>query len=285
MVGLMLTVGVLALRESMDNTIKTTADVEKLLGLSTIGYIPEMQSKEVTQTGAYLLEQPHSSISEAFRSMRTNIEFSAIDKPIRTLLITSPEPETGKTTIAANLAFIFAQKERRVMLMDADLRRPHIHLVMGLEKQVGLTDLLLDSQNLDTVSHPVGENGMVRVITSGSLPPNPAELLGSGRMEHTLSEISANVDIVIIDSPPLIVADAQVLAAKVDAVLLVIRQGKTQRDTARHSIDLLSKTNARIIGVVLNRISRGNGNTINASNMMITAIPYHPKKKRKGTIS
>lgn len=259
MVGLLLIAGILALRESLDNTIKTADDVEKLLGLNTIGYIVEMQNKEVDETGLYVLKQPRSSISEAFRCTRTNIEFSAIDKPIKTLLITSPEPETGKTTIASNLATIFAQGERRVLLLDADLRRPHMHRVMKLDNRVGLTDLLLDHHDIRAVSYPIGDNKFVSVITSGNLPPNPAELLGSAKMESTLGELATDTDVVIIDSPPLMIADAQVLATKVDAVLLVIRQGKTQKDTTKASIDLLKKTNARVIGVVLNRVTRDKG--------------------------
>ena len=259
MVGLMLTAGFLIIRESLDNTIRTTDDLEKLIGLTAIGYIAEMQSKEMNGSGLYVSMQPRSPISEAFRSLRTNIEFSAIDKPIKTILVTSSEPETGKTTVAANLAMVFTQKGRRVLLLDADLRRPHVHRVMNLQNRVGLTDLLLENQAIQDVIHPIEGNDFLSVVTSGSLPPNPAELLGSARMERIIADLGENKDLVVIDSPPSIVADAQVLAAKVDAVLLVVRPGKTHIESTKATIEILNRANARIIGVVINRISRDKG--------------------------
>jgi succinoglycan biosynthesis transport protein ExoP len=259
LVGLMLTTGFLVIRESMDNTVRTAEDLEKLIGVTAIGYIAEMQSKDMEGVGLYVSKQPRSPISEAFRSLRTNIEFSAIDKPIKTILVTSPEPETGKTTVGANLAMIFAQKGRRVLLLDADLRRPHVHRVMNLQNRVGLTDLLLNNQNYQDVIHQIEGNEGLSVVTSGSLPPNPAELLGSTRMENIVADLEKNMDLVVIDSPPSIVADAQVLAAKVDAVLLVIQPGKSQKVATKATIDILNRANARIIGVVINRISRDKG--------------------------
>jgi len=259
LVGLMLTTGFLVIRESMDNTVRTAEDLEKLIGVTAIGYIAEMQSKDMEGSGLYVSKQPRSPISEAFRSLRTNIEFSAIDKPIKTILVTSPEPETGKTTVGANLAMIFAQKGRRVLLLDADLRRPHVHRVMNLQNRVGLTDLLLNNQNYQDVIHQIEGNEGLSVVTSGSLPPNPAELLGSTRMENIVADLGKNMDLVVIDSPPSIVADAQVLAAKVDAVLLVIQPGKSQKVATKATIDILNRANARIIGVVINRISRDKG--------------------------
>ena len=259
MVGLMLTTGVLVIREYLDNSVKTSDDIEQLLGLTTIGYITEMYKNGADALGVYVLEQPRSPVSEAFRSLRTNIEFSAIDKPIKTILVTSPEPQTGKTTIAANVAVIFAQKGRRVLLLDADLRQPNVHRVMKLQNRVGLTDLLLENQSMQDVIHKIDGSESLTVVTSGSLPPNPAELLGSARMERILGDLGENMDIVVIDSPPSIVADAQVLAAKVDAVLLVIQPGSTQKDIAKATIEILKRANARIIGIVINRISRDKG--------------------------
>lgn len=259
MVGLMLTTGVVVINEYLDNSVKTSDDIERLLGLTAIGYIAEMHTNKADAQDVYVLEQPRSPVSEAFRSLRTNIEFSAIDKPIKTILVTSPETQTGKTTIAANLAVIFAQKGRRVLLMDADLRRPHVHRVMKLQNRVGLTDLLLENQSMQDVIHQIDGNESLTVVTSGSLPPNPAELLGSARMERILGELGENMDVVVIDSPPSIVADAQVLAAKVDAVLLVVQSGKTQKDATKATIEILKRANARIIGVVINRISRDRG--------------------------
>lgn len=257
--ALLLTTGILFLNETLDNTVKTSDEIEQILGLSTIGYIAEMKSKGVDETGTYVSKQPRSQIAEAFRSLRTNIEFASVAKPIKTILVTSPEPDTGKTTIAANLAAIFAQKGRRVLLLDADLRRPQVHHVMNLKNRIGLTDLLLENPVMEKVNQPVESSEHLTVITSGSLPPNPAELLGSTKMERILTEIGKAMDIVVIDSPPSLLADVQVLAAKVDAVLLVIKPGKTQKAAVKATIELLTRANARIIGVVLNGISRDRG--------------------------
>lgn len=258
-VGLMLTSGVLILSEYLDNTVKTSEEIEQLSGLSPIGYIADMKAKGVDETGTYVSKQPRSQISEAFRSLRTNIEFASVAKPIKTILVTSPEPDTGKTTIATNLAAIFAQKGRRVLLLDADLRRPQVHVVMKLKNRIGLTDLLVESSITEKVNQQVEGTEHMSVITSGSLPPNPAELLGSAKMEQILAEIGKAMDIVVIDSPPSMLADVQVLAAKVDAVLLVIKPGKTQKAATKATIELLTRANARIIGVVLNAIPRDRG--------------------------
>jgi len=143
--------------------------------------------------------------------------------------------------------------------LDADLRRPHVHRTMNLQNRVGLTDLLLENQSIENVSHKIDGSDSITVVTSGSLPPNPAELLGSARMERLLGELGENMDLVVIDSPPSIVADAQVLAAKVDAILLVIQPSKTQKGLIKATIEILKRANARIIGVVVNRISRDRG--------------------------
>ncbi len=260
LIGLLLTTSIVVMKEYLDNSIKTSDDLENLLGLNAIGYISDINKNEMEEIGGVFVEkQPRSPISESFRSLRTNVEFSSVDKPIKTLLITSPEPGTGKTTVAVNLAIIFAQKGRRVLLLDADLRRPFIHRLVGLQNRIGLTDLLLESQGVKDVSHKYKGTENLTVITSGSLPPNPAELLGSNRMETVFKEFNQSFDLIVIDSPPSIVADAQVLAAKVDAVLLVVQPGKTQRDASLATIDLLNRANARIIGVVLNRITKNGG--------------------------
>ena len=256
MVGLMLVAGVLVLNEALDNTVKTPEDIEKISGLSTIGQIAEMKNKQPEETGLLVTSFPFSPIAEAFRNLRTNIEFSGVDHPIKSILITSPDPNSGKSTIAANLAVIFTQKGKKVLLLDADLRRPQVHKSLNLTNRMGLTDLLLEDRKLEEVSQPIDDNDLIRVITSGSLPPNPAELLGSVRMEKLLKELGEENDILIIDSPPSIVADVQLLAARVDGVLLVIQAGRTQRDALRRTIEILKRANARIIGVVINRILR-----------------------------
>ena len=234
-VGLMLAAGVVFLVEYLDDTLKTPEDVERLFGLPLIGYIAEMQSKGKSDAEVYVSRQPRSPVSESFRSLRTNLEFSSVDKPLRTILVTGAEAGDGKTTISTNLAAIFAQGGKRVLLLDADLRRPRLHRFLGIQNRLGLTDLFRDGLDVEAVTYQWSDSNSktMSVITSGSLPPNPAELLGSHKMDSILAELSSRADVVIIDSPPSLVADAQLLAAKVDCVLLVVQPGKTHTGAAR----------------------------------------------------
>jgi succinoglycan biosynthesis transport protein ExoP len=279
MAGLLLSAGILFLNEYLDNTIKASDEIENIYGLSAIGFISEMENKATDETGIYVAKQPRAPITEAFRSLRTNIEFSAINKPIKTILVTSPEPGTGKTTIAANLAIIYAQKGRRVLLVDADLRQPHLHQAMNLPNRIGLTDLLLENQKIQSVCNQVEGINLVEVITTGSLPPNPAELLDSIKMTTILAELGKNKDLIIIDSPPSVVADAQVLAAKVDAVLLVIQPGKTQKNGLKTTIEIFKRANAHVIGIVVNFISRERGDYY--SQYHYQGYEYAPSAKSK----
>lgn len=260
-VGLMLAAGIIFLIEYLDDTLKTPEDVDRLFGLPLIGYIAEMQSKGKSDAEVYVSRQPRSPVSESFRSLRTNLEFSSVDKTLRTILVTGAEAGDGKTTVAANLAAIFAQGGKRVLLLDADLRRPRIHRFLGIQNRLGLTDLFRDGLDVDAVTYQWSDANAktISVITSGSLPPNPAELLGSHRMDNILSELSSRADVVIIDSPPSLVADAQLLAAKVDCVLLVVQPGKTHAGAARATREQLDRAGAHIVGVVFNRIPRSHG--------------------------
>ncbi|MBN2117188.1 MAG: polysaccharide biosynthesis tyrosine autokinase [Anaerolineales bacterium] len=260
-VGLMLAAGVVFLVEYLDDTLKTPEDVDRLLGLPLIGYIAEMQSKGKTDAEIYVSRQPRSPVSESFRSLRTNLEFSSVDKPLRTILVTGAEAGDGKTTISANLAAIFAQGGKRVLLLDADLRRPRLHRFLGIQNRLGLTDLFRDGLDVEAVTYQWSDSNSktMSVITSGSLPPNPAELLGSHKMDSILAELASRVDVLIIDSPPSLVADAQLLAAKVDGVLLVVQPGKTHADAARATRELLDRAGARVVGAVFNRIPRSHG--------------------------
>jgi capsular exopolysaccharide synthesis family protein len=260
-VGLMLAAGIVFLVEYLDDTIKSPEDVDRLFGLPLIGYIAEMQSKGKGDAEVYVSRQPRSPVSESFRSLRTNLEFSSVDKTLRIILVTGAEAGDGKTTIAANLAAIFAQGGKRVLLLDADLRRPRIHRFLGIQNRLGLTDLFRDGLDVDAVAYQWSDanSKTISVITSGSLPPNPAELLGSHKMDNILSELSNRADVVIIDSPPSLVVDAQLLAAKVDCVLLVVQPGKTHSGAARATCEQLNRAGAHIVGVVFNRIPRSHG--------------------------
>jgi tyrosine-protein kinase len=255
MVGLMIAGGIAFVVEYLDDTLKTPEDVQRLLNLSVIGFIGEMPEADKAKTGVYALVQPRSPISEAFRSLRTNLEFSSVDRPLRKLLVTSASPNDGKTTVAVNLAVIIAQGGKHVVLVDADLRKPRVHTFVGLPNRTGLSDLFrgaipsqLAMQRLD--------GSEVAVITSGSLPPNPSELLASARMDQILTELTGTSDTIVLDSPPALVTDIQILAAKADGVLVVVRPGRTKTQAARATLEQLRRTGARVLGVVFNGIPR-----------------------------
>lgn len=208
-----------------------------------------------------VLRDPASPAAEAYRTLRTNIQFSSLDKPLRTLLVTSTAPDEGKSTTLANLAVTMAQAEQRVILVDCDLRRPSLHTLFGLPNEQGLTSVILQQGDAPLPLQPTGVPGL-SLLTSGPLPPRPADLLGSRRMEALIGRLLAEADVVLFDTPPVIaVTDAAVLATRMDGVLLVLQAGKTRRDRAREARRLLEKVKANIIGVVLNnaRLEAGYG--------------------------
>jgi len=198
---------------------------------------------------------PRSPISEAYRTLRTNLEFTSLDKPIYSMVVTSAGPEEGKSTTLANLAVTLAQAGKRVILVDCDLRRPSQHEIFGVSNAVGVTTMMVDEAALK--EPPFAESGIpgLKLLPSGPMPPNPSELLGSQRMEEIVATLKAQADMVLFDAPPVIaVTDAAVLAAKVDAVLLVINAGRTKREHAKRAKALLDKVKARLVGTVLNNV-------------------------------
>ena len=256
MIGLMLAAGSVLLIEYLDDTLKTPEDVERVLGVPVMGFIADMRVSRKRAEDIYIIRQPHSPVAEAFRTLRTNLEFASMEKPIHTLLITSTAPSEGKTTIAANLAAIYSQNKSSVVLLDADLRRPHVHRMFGMANRKGLSNLFTSRDRIVNVGRVRKDLPNLMIVTSGSMPENPAELLGSTRMAQVLNEISSHVDVAIIDTPPSLVADAQILAARVDAVLFVIQPGVTRANMAKASLESFRRSGARIVGVVMNRIPR-----------------------------
>lgn len=201
------------------------------------------------------LTDPRSPVSEAYRTLRTNLSFYSLDQPIRTLVITSPAPNEGKSTTIANLAVTMAQSGRRTILVDCDLRRPSLHELFGTANGEGLTTMVLDEEQ----APPLQETGVdnLWLLSSGPKPPNPADLLGSRQVDRVIERLAAEADMVLIDAPPVIgVTDAVVLGAKVDGVLLVISAGETRRDHAERAKELLEKANVRIIGATLTNAPR-----------------------------
>ncbi|MBN1220145.1 MAG: CpsD/CapB family tyrosine-protein kinase [Anaerolineae bacterium] len=206
----------------------------------------------MTDTNLVTLTNPGSTAAEAYRTLRTNIEFSGVDEQLRTLLVTSPDPVDDKSTTVANLAIAMADGDHPVILVDADLRRPMQHTLFNLSNEQGFTnffknDAAFNDPPLQTVPHT-----SLRVLTSGPLPPIPGQLLASKKMAEVLARLTDMSEIVIFDAPPIItVNDASLLASLVDGVLLVVRAGSTKRDYVKAAKDRLEKVNARLVGAVL----------------------------------
>jgi capsular exopolysaccharide synthesis family protein len=201
---------------------------------------------------------PRSPAAEAYRTLRANLTFAGLDKPIETLVVTSAAPGEGKSLTLANLAVTIAQGERRTLLVDADLRRPGLHEIFGLPNERGLTTMFVEPEAL--ADPPLQASGVdnLWLLPSGPLPPNPADLLGSQRMDKVIAALRARADIILFDAPPLIsVADGVVLGSKVDGVLLVIRSGHTRRDHAQQARELLERAHVRVVGAVLTHAPRG----------------------------
>ena len=214
----------------------------------------EKQSELIT------VSEPRSPISEAYRTLRTNLDFASLDRALKTLVVTSAGVGEGKSTTLANLAVVSAQAGRKVILVDADLRRPTLHQIFGLDNEKGLTTAMVDDAAL--ADPPLQETGVedLSVLTSGPLPPNPAELMGSRRMEEVVAALAERADQVFFDTPPVVaVTDAAVLSTKVDGVLLVISAGKTRREYARTAVQRLDQIKARLVGTVLTNVQMGEG--------------------------
>ncbi len=256
--ALLVVAGVAFLSEQLDDSIKDADAVREVTGLSNLGTINQMRGdrgrSEIYRMVTLLY--PRSITAEAYRALRVNIEFASIDKPVQTLLVTSAAPGEGKTMTSANLAVVFAQAGRRVVLVDADLRWPAIHKYFDLANDRGLTTLLRgETTDLDVVSHAT-EQPNLRILTTGPLPPNPAEQLGSHRMQGVLELLRKNADIVIFDTPPLLaVADAAVVSAFADGTLLVIDSTHSHRRQVANASLSLTRAGANILGAVLNRVA------------------------------
>lgn len=197
-------------------------------------------------------ENPKSIVSEQFRTVRTNINFSMPDKELKTLLFTSSSPGEGKSTSAANVAIVFAQEGKKVLLVDADMRKPTMHYTFHTTNTTGLSNLLTKQWMLEEVTKLTKIDGL-HLITSGPIPPNPAELIGSNSMKTLLEELKTQYDLVIFDAPPLLsVADAQILSNKCDGTILVINAGKTEKDSVLKAKESLLSAKANILGTLMN---------------------------------
>lgn len=252
-VGLLLAMGLILLIEALDDTLRDPDDVARYLGVPILGLIAAHDTNKYTQPIS--AAQPRSPVSEAFRALRTNIQFASVDHPMHTLLVTSPTPQDGKSTVSANLSVILAQSGHTVALIEGDLRRPRVHKSIGLPNRSGISGLFVQpNTHLNGALQETDIDGLY-AMTSGPLPPNPAELLGSEKMFEILHQVRERVDLVVIDSPPVLaVTDAVVLAPRMDGVLLVVRPGKTKLLACKQSVEQLQRIGANLLGVVLNDV-------------------------------
>ncbi len=267
--GLTSGVGLAFLLEGIDNTVRTPEQAQAISGLASLGMIP-MGSKNSADNGSkrglmvtgtkepvelVTQSRPQSQMAESYRALRTSLLLTTLGAPPKTILITSALPREGKTTTSINTAVVLAQKGTRVLLIDADLRRPSIHKALGLGPRVGLSNVLTGGATLQqaTVRSSVLPN--LYILPAGTPPPNPAELMASAQMLDLLAELREQYDHVIVDTPPtLSVTDAVVLSTRVDAVVLVIRSAQTTKPALRRSRNILAQVNARVAGVLLNAV-------------------------------
>ena len=259
--SMLLGLGLVVLLVFMDRTIKTTADAQTATAAPVLGIIPMLDERELANNGEsardlYVHQQPTSRVAECCRSLRTNIMFSAADHQIKTIVVSSANPREGKTTSVIYLGTTMAQSGQRVLLIDTDMRRPRLHVSMGVPRQTGLSNLIVGDKDYDDVIRTTDIPNLY-VLPCGPLPPNPAELLMTKRFEAVLEELTKRFDRIILDSPPLqVVTDAVVLSKlpQTDGVILVVHADKTERDDIKRSAKQIRDVGGTIFGVIVNAI-------------------------------
>ncbi len=252
--GLVAGCAVVLLLEFLENTVATQSDVEERLGLAFLGFVPRVDSKEESprERDLYVHRQPKSSVAECCRAIRTNLLFMSPDKPFKTLVVTSSGPQEGKSTTCIFLGVAMAQSGNRVLLLDTDMRRPRLHKAFGVPSDVGISSLVVGEGTLDTAVKST-EVPNLFVLPCGPIPPNPAELLHTQAFAELLKAAGERYDRIILDSPPLnAVSDSAVLATQCDGVVLVLRAGKTNRESARRALRSLAGVQAQMYGAILN---------------------------------
>jgi polysaccharide biosynthesis transport protein len=261
-VGLFLGVGLAFFLEYLDNTVKTPEDVEQLIRLPAFGMVPEIsyeRRRRVESGTSYPVElitfgHPKSMLSEAYRNIRTSILLSFSERPPKSIAISSPNPAEGKTTTVINTAIALSQTGVQVLLIDADMRKPRIHKIFREENGAGLSNFLSGNAALDSVIKK-SDIPNLYYIPSGPIPPNPSELIGSKLFKNMMESLGERFDHIVLDSPPVLgFADAIILSTSVEGVILVVSGGKTPRETLQRAKEVLHQVNAKILGVVINRI-------------------------------
>jgi len=250
LVGLVLAVTAILMIDHFDDSLKSAGQIEELLGLPVLGIV--FGNKD-TKSGLVTSHDPLSAEAEAFRTLGASLEISGAGKSIRTLMIVNAEPADSKTAIAANLAVIYAQQGKQVILLDGDLKRPHLHSLFGMENQKGFANLLNDKRVIKRASHAVEDIKGMTLIPSSIAEKDATGWLDAEKLAQLLLELQKQADLVIVDSPSADVADAQILASKMDAVLLVIKSGQTHIDSAQATLRRFQLIDAKVAGTVLNR--------------------------------
>lgn len=255
-VGLMLGVGLAFFIEYLDNTIKTSQDVERYLGLATLTQIPRHpRGKEDHEL--ITLEDPRSPAAEAYKLLRANLQFLNYDGSLKSIILSSLSPGEGKTITAANLAVALAQAGKRVILAGCDMRKPTLHRYFGISNKSGLTNVLAGQSTLEAELRPTSQDNL-QVLDCGPIPPNPSELLSSSAMERVLKEMEQMADVVLLDTPPVLaVSDAISLAEKADGTLLVVDSGTVRRELVQEAKERFAAMEKRVLGVVLNNVKVG----------------------------
>jgi polysaccharide biosynthesis transport protein len=270
LLGLTSGVGLAFLLDGLDNTVRTSEQAQMISGLPPLGMIPlpsktardganpkrliiATSSREAVETVAQA--RPHSQMAESYRALRTSLLLTNLGAPPKVIMITSALPQEGKTTTSMNIALVLAQKGIRVLLIDADLRRPSIHKILGMGPRSGLSNVLTGSATLQQTITRSSILPNLSILPAGTPPPNPAELLASANMRDVLEELRGQYDHIVVDTPPtLSVTDAVVLSPRADAIVLVIRSGQTTKQALRRSRDILMQVNAKVSGVLLNAV-------------------------------
>ncbi len=273
--GLSIGLGYVLLRRYLDRTVRTFDDIEQRAGLSVLAAIPTITVDDelgkirmddnvrakLQRIKAQMIThlEPLSIVSESYKVLRTNIQFAGLDKPIKTILVTSSIAGEGKTTVASNLAITMAQAGNRTLIVGADLRRPTLHLVYGVRREPGITNYLAGMASLEQIVQKSGIDRLA-VITCGAVPPNPSELLSSQKLKDFISLLKNKVDVILFDSPPLVpVIDAAIISAYADGVVLVASSGLSKIDLLKHAKEILDRVDAKLLGVAFNNYHMATG--------------------------
>jgi tyrosine-protein kinase Etk/Wzc len=260
-VGLMLGIGLAFFLDYLDESLKNDQDVQAVANLPLLGAIGRFSfngnGRRPSPSYLPILDDSKSQLAESFRTFRSNLLFTGVDQPQRSMLFTSPVPGDGKSTCAANLGVALSQLGKRVLLVDADLRKPTLHRAFGLKSTPGIVNVLVEEdwqKALDKAIQATASQNLY-LLPCGSVPPNPNEMLGSEKMGQVMECLSGRFDFVLFDAPPLLaVSDPMVLASRVDGIVLVVRGGQTSRSALKNSMDLLNNSRGKVLGIVLNGI-------------------------------